>query len=198
VLMWKDKGVSMKFKIDKEKMNLKGIGMDKLIIMVLCGFVLIWCSIPEKEENKIENTQQNAEISYNMEQYENDLEKRLKELLEKIDGVGAVEVMVTIKNTKEKVVLTENPYNKSSLSETDSEGGSRVSQEESKDSNTVYVTDDNGNTVPYVINEIMPEIEGVAIVAKGGDSLVVKEKIINVVKSLFDVDANKISISKMK
>ena len=103
----------MRFKIDKEKLNLKGIGMDKLVIMVLCGIVLIWCSMPEKEESDINEKQQNSEISYNMDQYEKDLEKRLKELLEKVDGVGAVEVMVTIKNTKEKVVLTENPYNKS-------------------------------------------------------------------------------------
>ena len=196
--MWKDKGVNMRFKIDKEKLNLKGIGMDKLVIMVLCGIVLVWCSMPEKEESDINEKQQNSEISYNMDQYEKDLEKRLKELLEKVDGVGAVEVMVTIKNTKEKVILTENPYNKSFLNETDAEGGSRVSQEESKDSNTVYVTDDNGNTVPYVVNEIMPEIEGVAIVAKGGETPLVKEKIINVVKSLFDIEANKISISKMK
>ena len=188
----------MKFKIDKEKLNLKGIGMDKLVVMVLCGIVLIWCSMPEKEESDINEKQQNSEISYNMDQYEKDLERRLKELLEKVDGVGAVEVMVTIKNTKEKVVLTENPYSKSLLNETDAEGGSRVSQEESKDSNTVYVTDDNGNTVPYVVNEIMPEIEGVAIVAKGGETPLVKEKIINVVKSLFDIEANKISISKMK
>ena len=119
-------------------------------------------------------------------------------MLESMEGVGAVEVMVTIKSTKEKIVLTESPYNKSTLKESDAQGGQRESYEESKESNTVYVTNENGDTVPYVINEIMPEIEGVAIIAKGGDSSAVKEKIINVVKSLFDIDVNKISISKMK
>lgn len=187
----------MKFKIDKEKLNLKGIGMDKLAIMVLCGIVLIWCSLPGDEEKKKEK-ESTKTIEYSTDEYEKDIEKRLKNLLENMEGVGKVEVMVTIKSTKEKVVLSEKPYSRNVLNETDSEGGSRVSEDESRDDNTVYVTDDEGNTLPYVVNELMPEIEGVAIIAKGGDSMVVKEKIINVVKSLFDVDANKISISKMK
>ncbi len=185
-------------KAEKVKLSLKSIGMDKLVVMILAGVILVWCSLPEKEESVDEDTADEIVYEYNADEYEKALESRLKNLLENMEGVGAVEVMVTIKSTKEKVVLTENPYNKSTLNETDAEGGQRESLEEAQESNTVYVTDENGDTVPYVINEIMPEIEGVAVVAKGGDSSAVKEKIINVVKSLFDIDANKISISKMK
>lgn len=185
-------------KADKVKMSLKAIGMDKLVLMVLAGVVLVWCSLPGDEEASSEEKKEEIIYEYNADEYERALESRLKGLLESMEGVGAVEVMVTLKSTKEKVVLTENPYSKSTLKETDAQGGQRESNEESKESNTVYVTDENGDTVPYVINEIMPEIEGVAIIAKGGDSSAVKEKIINVVKSLFDIDANKISIGKMK
>ncbi len=187
----------MNLKIDKEKFSLRSIGMDKLAIIVACGIVLILCSVEDSEDKKEEKLEE-VVYTYTTDEYEKNLEERLKNLLESMEGVGAVEVMVTVKETKEKVVLTEKPYSKTTLNESDSDGGVRTSEEESRDYNTVYVTDDSGNTVPYVVNEIMPEIEGVAIIAKGGDSVAVKEKIINVVKSLFNVDANKISISKMK
>ena len=189
----------MKFKINKDKINLQSIGMDKLALIVACGIVLVLCSVDGEDAEKNDKNQSKATVyEYSNDEYEKELEKRLKNLLENMEGVGTVEVMVTVKATKEKVVLTEKPYSKTTLNETDSDGGQRISEEESKDYNTVYVTDDNGDTIPYVINEIMPEIEGVAIIAKGGDSSAVREKIINVVKSLFDVDVNKISISKMK
>ena len=186
--------------MNKEKLSLKNIGMGKLAAIVGCGIVLILCSVDSNDKSKssAEITNDTVSYEYDTEEYEKQLENRLKDLLEQVDGVGAVEVMVTVKATSKKVVLTENPYSKSSLNESDAEGGVRVSEEMSEDDNTVYITDENGNTSPYVINEIMPEIEGVAIIAKGGDVPETKEKIINVVKSLFDIEANKISISKMK
>jgi len=186
-------------KADKLRFDWKAIGMDKLALMVAAGIVLVWCSMPEKNEDKLDGEAEKESLyEYNTDEYERNLEQRLESLLEQIDGVGAVRVMVTISATEEKVVLKEEPYERASLDESDAEGGQRVSKEESRSYNTVYITDENGNTVPYVVNELMPRIEGVAVIAKGGDSSVVKEKIINVVKSLFDVDANKISISKMK
>lgn len=188
----------MKWGIDKEKLNLKTIGMDKLIIIVVCGIVLLICSFDSCGDEEKNTANNEITYEYDMKEYEKQMEARLEKLLENMEGVGEVQVMVTVKTTTEKVVLTEYPYSKSISSESDSEGGQKNSEEEEKDSNTVYVTNKNGDTVPYVINEIMPEIEGVAIIAEGGDSLAVKEKIIAVVKSLFDVESNKISIGKMK
>ena len=41
----------------------------------------------------------------------------------------------------------------------------------------------------------MPEIEGVAVVADGGNSPVIKEKIINLIKALFGLEINKIMVT---
>ncbi len=184
--------------MNKEKISIKNIGMGKMVVIVACGIVLLLCSASSgtKKEKNEETT--NISYEYDTDEYEKNIENRLKLILEKVEGVGAVEVMVTVKSTSKKVVLTEQPYSKSILNETDSQGGQRTSEDVSNDEHTVYVTDEDGNTLPYVVNEVMPEIEGVAIIAKGGDLPETKEKIINVVKSLFDIEANKISISKMK
>lgn len=189
----------MKIDISKVTSSIRNIGIGKLAIIVACGVVLVLCSVDSStNENSKEDAIPEGEYEYNADEYEKEMEDRLKELLESMDGVGAVQVMVTVKATTQKVVLTENPYTSSALEESDGEGGVRTSKEESMDYNTVYVTDSNGNTVPYVLNEIMPEVEGVAIIAEGGDSPTIKDKINTVVKSLFDIEANKISISKMK
>ena len=182
-----------------KNINLRSIGMDKLAIMVACGLIIVICTFNEKGNSKNKNTETSiVSNEYTTDEYEKRLENKLNDILEKMEGVGDVEVMVTLKNTKEKVVLMEEPYSENELKESDSEGGSRESKEKSVDSKTVYITSDDGENVPYVINEYMPKAEGVAVVAQGGDSALVKEKIISVVKSLFDIEANKISVSKME
>ena len=122
------------------------------------------------------------------------LEERLKSILTRIDGVGEVYVMITIKAGASKDILMEQDISYEDTDETDSSGGKRKKYTYSEDNQTVYVTDENGNTSPYVISENAPKIEGVAVIAEGADSAVTKQKIINVIKALFDIEINKISV----
>lgn len=187
----------MKLKLDKSKLAIKNIGIEKIALIILAGIMLILCSFGgEKKEKDISDNVVN-ESSTN-ENYTASMERKLEELLGHVEGVGNVKVMITIKATGEKNILTEKPYSKSSLKEEDGSGGTRNEEDMSMDCNTVYITDESGNTIPYVINESTPLIEGVAVIAEGGGDASVKEKIINVIKSLFNIEANKISISKMK
>ena len=50
---------------------------------------------------------------------------------------------------------------------------------------------------PYVIKEISPKIEGVVVIAEGGDNPVVIQDISEAVQALFDVDTHKIKIMKL-
>jgi len=52
--------------------------------------------------------------------------------------------------------------------------------------------------VPYVSKVIQPVVEGVVVIAQGGDSESVKENIIETIQVLFGIDANKIRVVKMK
>ncbi len=45
---------------------------------------------------------------------------------------------------------------------------------------------------------IAPDVEGVVVIAQGGGTLSVQENIIEAIQVLFDIDANKIKIVKMK
>ena len=103
--------------------------------------------------------------------------------------------MITVKGREGKEILKDENISSDNTKESDGAGGERNISSYNKDENTIYYKDSSGAQYPYVLSEIMPEIEGVAVVADGGDSPVIKEKIINLIKALFGLEINKIMVT---
>ena len=61
----------------------------------------------------------------------------------------------------------------------------------------MYTQDGNGGRVPYVIEEMEPQIQGILVVAEGGDNSQVVQNITEAVMALFGVEAHKIKVMKM-
>ena len=116
------------------------------------------------------------------------LEKRLEDTLSLIDGAGKVRVMITLKDTGEKVV------EKDLTRRTDTASGGTETTDLSHSS--VYARDGSSET-PYVSNELTPQVEGVLVVAQGGGNSMVKQNILQSVMALFPLEAHKITIVKM-
>lgn len=180
---------------------IKNIGMEKLLIIAICGVILIM--LPSngkknvnKEEKETEEKSKSIEMSND--EYCDKLEKRLEDLLSNIKGIGEVKVMITLKSTKEKVVLTEVSYEKDEESGTDSSGGTDVKNSYKEDRVVVYEEESDGNKVPYVTKEKSPEIEGIAVVAEGGNNAENVLKISGIAQALFGVSAHKISVIGMR
>lgn len=186
--------------LKKKKITIKEIGIDKLLIILLAGVALVVLSFPEGKKPKIptNETESIKEIAITEDTYERLLEERLKSTLSKVEGVGQIDVMITIKTTSEKIVLKENPYTNNTTTETDSEGGSRNSTEISQSDSAVYIEESDGSKTPYVIKEIEPKIEGVVVIAQGGDKAAIVSEIMDAVAALFDVPSHKIKVLKMK
>lgn len=181
---------------------IKNIGKDKLILIVIAGVILVLCTVweksgeSEKEDGDNSLVMADTEEYMDMDEYVKAQEKKLKEILCRIEGAGEIHVMITIKNGAEKNVFTEKNISYEDTSEDDGTGGKRKIYTYSEDNRTVYMTDENGKTTPYVLSQMAPVIEGVAVISEGGDNIMVKEKIINVIKALFAIDINKISVTK--
>lgn len=127
--------------------------------------------------------------------YEKELENRVKEILKNVDGVGKVDVMLTLKSSGEKVLHVDQDKSRSSSEEKDSAGGTRKSMtEEIKDS--TLVTGNGTSGQPVIEKELRPEIAGVVISAEGGGSSVVKTEISEAMEALFDIPAHKIKVLK--
>ena len=186
------------------KSILKNISIEKWLLIAGAGIILILCSdgfgAKETEEKKTA-TEVDKDIGLdvnNSEEYAEALENKLEKLIENIDGAGDAQVMITIKSTSIKEVLTEDSVSEKELNEADSSGGSRESYEVSKDERVVLNEEGNSVKSPFVVSETNPKVEGVAVIVQGGDSPIVKEKITGIIKALFGIEINKIAVGKMK
>lgn len=127
--------------------------------------------------------------------YEAVLEQRVKELLSHVDGVGTVDVMITIKSSEEKVLRVDNTITTSRTEEKDSTGGTRT-QDSTDQKEATILTGSGDSNAPIVEKELKPEIEGIVISATGGDNATVKAEISAAMEALFDVPAHKIKVLK--
>lgn len=125
------------------------------------------------------------------------LENQLKRILQQVEGVGMVDVAITLESTGSKTVEKDTP-DSSSSSQKSGGGESEKSENRSIQEETVYLEDADGTKTPYVIKETMPEVRGVLVIAQGADDLSIVEEIKEAAMALFHLDAHKIKVMKMK
>lgn len=196
----------MSEKKEQKKLAWKDIGINKLLLLLAAGVALVILSLvklPELPAADMETAsnvkeQSESELSITKAAYEEVLEERLKSVLALADGVGKVEVMITIKASGEKIALTEQPYTNKTSSEKDSQGGSRDSLEVTQSETVIYIKNSDGSAVPYIVKETAPQIEGVVVIAQGAGDIRVVSNIIDAVMALFDVPNHKIKVLEMK
>lgn len=154
----------------------------KMIIIVLAGIigvVLLVLSELLPEENKDENNEENISVATQSDNYEAELENRLTELIESINGAGRTKVMLTVDCGDENVYATENKT------------------DEGKSETEYVLVENDGNDCGILLKVWMPEIRGVAIVCQGADSAKVREEITGVVTAVLGISTNRINIAKM-
>jgi len=129
--------------------------------------------------------------------YEDAYEIRLREILQKIVGVGEVEVLVSIDSTEEKIVDKNYQDSQSVTNERDNGGATRNISEQNRRGDSVMVGS-SGEQQPYVLKYTRPKVRGVIVVAKGAEDLAVKKMIIEAVERGIDVPAHRISVLPRK
>lgn len=142
------------------------------------------------------STMDDTGISATIHFYEAELESRLTQLLSQIEGAGEVQVMVTVSRSSELILQTDTSREENTVKETDSQGGNRDNTELREESQTV-LTGGGATAQPYVVGEIMPQVEGVVVACQGGDRPTVQAEISAAVQALFDLAPHKIKVCKM-
>lgn len=198
----------------KDKDFKKWFKKENLIVLILVGALLVIIALPTKGDEGSESgsdTQagvQNPTVvsaeddaaeaaAYSDDEYARQLEQRLEDILSGMEGVGQVNVMITLKSSTEQIVEKEQPYLRSSTTESDSQGGNRLVSQTEMEENTVYKTD-GSISEPYVIKTLPPKIEGVVVVAQGAGTGTVNRIIVETVQALFGVEAHKVKVVKME
>lgn len=133
----------------------------------------------------------------NTEAYAMYLEHKLEEIVSVMDGAGETRVMITLVSSEEAIVEKDRPLRRSGTTEVDAEGGSRNTSDIETGQETVYVSDRNGNNVPYISKTLRPVIGGVVVVTQGGGNSEIILNITEAIVALFGIDEHKIKIVKM-
>lgn len=189
----------MKFNIPNMQDNKQKKIINILFIVFCLGFaIIIFNKQNTIEEEKQQKTQNNTSVLHEEDtiNYNDAIEKRLEDEFKKIDGVGNVNVLLTMKTKGEIVLNKDSPYSSSKITEMDKEGGSRESDEIDQQQVTVMIKKGDGSEEPIIIKELLPEVNGILIIAEGGDNLIVKNNLINAAKVLLDLPAHKIEVMK--
>lgn len=185
----------------------KRLTKENMAVMALLGLLLMVIALPVKKEKQTDTqriisdageTAEPQRQETQEEEYARQLEERLEELLSAMEGVGKVKVMVTLRSSREQVVEKDVPSGMDTMKESDSTGGVRETASSQQQESTVYTTTSAGEKQPYVVMTLEPAVEGVTVVAQGGGEGIVQKNITEVIQALFDIEAHKIRVVKMK
>jgi len=173
---------------------------DNLLVLILAGILVFVIALPtEKKTKNTENGKEEVEAQVQIEQkdYVTELERRLQDILEQMEGVGRAQVLITLQTSEELVVEKDLVKNHSATDEEDDSGGIRTITQLQNSESTVYETQ-SGESAPYVIKTIFPKVEGVVVAAQGAGEGTVNKNITEMVETLFGVEAHKVKVVKLK
>lgn len=161
----------MKFSLDKAMLAKMSGFLKKykyLLIVAVAGVALMLIPIGGAEDNASGETPASVDNT-------RETEQRLKEALEKMDGVGRAEVVLTLKSSMETVYATDT---------------------RADSSETVVISAGSGLQQAVVSVKNYPRYQGALIVCDGGGSPAVRLEVTNAVAALTGLTADKITVAK--
>jgi stage III sporulation protein AG len=183
-------------KIQSDNINRK---IHNLIIIGLIGVALILAGsffFDNSDEEEPQLQESFSEISKDMD-YEKKIKLELEEILGAIEGVGKVDVMITIANESEAEIAYSTTESQNVTQEKDNQGGQRITDQKNLTETAVMVNENGGNT-PFVTRENRPEIKGVMVVAQGAHNPDIKYRLDQAVQTALDLPSYKVVIYARK
>ena len=139
-----------------------------VVILILVVAVIVFTTLTDRETS--------GEMSSDSADYVQELETRLSKVLSKMEGAGEVSVFVTVASEGEKVLAVET---------------------EQGEDGTVTTTPILSGGEPIVLEELMPEITGVLIVAEGANDLSVRFNLLEAAASVLNINQSIIKVYTM-
>ena len=161
-------------------------GNNKMFILIciaIFGIMFIFLGSDKEGADTVSSSHSTVdEGKYDMIEYSEYIEKKIKGICEHINGVSSVYVIVTLENGFEYVYA---------INETSSK------DKEIKTYDYLVIKDGNSENVVYLTGK-PPKIKGIGIIYTINSKLSAKYEIVNLISSAFDVGKNKVYIIERK
>ena len=161
------------------------LGKYKYVLLVIAAGVvlLLWPSAADRAAGEEETAGQAAAQASDAMQ---SMKEEMEEILGKMEGVGQVQVMLTVDRGAETVLAED-----SSLSYS---GATSAPDDYSRSTETVVLSGSDGGVV--VTQEVWPCYRGALVVCEGGGDPAVQLSVIQAVSALTGLGSDKISVVK--
>ena len=144
-----------------------------LLIITIVAINTIWGNNKEEESEEKNSYKMLADVSNsntssnNLVSEEYNLKEELKDILSKIEGIGAVDILITYSETSSFTPIYNETHSNSTTEEIDDAGGKRTI-ESTNINKEVVLEESNGKSMPITEKVVMPKVEGVIVAAEGG------------------------------
>ena len=167
----------------KKIKQVKHIGLIVTIIFVLILLIILFGNFDFLNFTKTSKTvSQSSGYAYTSSiEYAENLEHKLKTIIGKIKGAGNVDVMITLESGT-NLLLANN--------ETQNVGSDDVTIV----SASPIILEQNGNSSPLVVGEVLPKIKGVVVVSSGASDIAVRLNILHAIQTLLNLSDMQIQI----
>ena len=168
---------------------------SKYNYIVLIGFIgiflIAFSAIASKKDTTKKEEAKNCFSYNNIDEYTQQLENKLNNIISKIKGVGKSEVFVTIENGIENIYA--NSEKKATNSNENLSGKMSKRDDSQKD---VVVIDSNEGKKALIVTQKEPTIKGVLVVCEGADNITVVENVIDAISKCLNIKKNRLSVVK--
>lgn len=153
----------------------KNKGSAWLLVALTAGILLFLVGSFESSNETATVTDDKEKEYASADTYVATLERRVSELLNRMDGISEVSVIITADSCAEIIYAQNGKYQDGYLTEKE------------------YVLSDGEE--PIRVKLVYPKLRGIAVVCRGGANPVNQEKIMKLLSSLFDLPSNKVYVT---
>ena len=174
--------------------------MENIVVFIIIAIVTVliintmWSG--EEKEGTESNEDPTKVLAHADSSQQDNLEKKLEDILETINGVGKVNVLIKYSESSTVVAMYNETTSESTTKENDGDGGSKDVKETENKKEIVY-TDENGYNKPITEKVVMPVIEGAIVSAEGAGNANVKTSIVSAIEAVTGLAVHKIQVFEM-
>lgn len=188
---------------ERLKKLLEGDRKVKLILAIgLAGMLLIL--IAQLTDSGGTDTKQNGAPSnpvtaeYTTEEYAQNLESRLQNLICSIEGVGQAQVMVTLEHGVQNVYAQQEKSSMDKKLEPQTgDTGEKLDYKHDVEYSYVFVDTGYGEKQPLLTTQLPPKVQGVVVVCEGAKDVRVQESVIGVVTTALNISSTRVCVVKI-
>lgn len=189
---WSDRWEPVRRWLSQEKNRRRALVAAGLAGMALILLSEVWPA--PREDPQAQETAAAPQVLSDQ-QYAQDLERRLEELLESIQGAGECQVMVTLSQGVEYVYASEDKTSQDQTQDRTDGTASRLQQKDTSEGRIVLLEDSSGSSQPLLASTKQPRVNGVAVVCDGGRSAVVSQRVVETVSCVLGIRPSQVSVS---